>query len=227
MTPGLRDKGLIGYWTFDYANSGSISNNQTTGLKDSSGNNNNATSSNANGTGMAWVAGKVGSGAVSFDGVDDSIIAPRLGLELTQQVSVAAWVNINSWTANLNFLGYNNSGTDGYSLQIRNVSCPAGIYLLLSSGAGTATGPANASCGSWHHVVGTYDGSQIKIYMDGVLQASNPYTSAMTYSSGYLPFGIGGDSSRIRYLNGSLDDVRVYNRALSAAEIQAIYNATK
>lgn len=217
LTPGTRDRGLVGYWTFEEGSG--------TSVLDRSGNGNTGT---WGGTGTHYVAGKVGQYAGGFDGTgpNDYVNASGDVLKLTRQVSIAAWVNPTSWTQYLNIAGYNNPGTIGYSFQIRSAACPAGIYLMAAIPTGTAAGPASVSCDSWHHIVATYDGASIKIYLDGDYQNSTSDSDAMTYNSS-LPFAIGGDSSRGRWLDGFMDDVRVYNRALSAGEIKAIYDATK
>jgi hypothetical protein len=76
---------------------------------------------------------------------------------------------------------------------------------------------------TWTHVAGTANGSVAKSYMNGVEVGS--VAAGATYEGYSIPNNfIGGGHG---YFNGLIDDVRIYNRALSAAEIQAIYNATK
>ncbi|MBU4346419.1 MAG: hypothetical protein KKH29_03715, partial [Candidatus Omnitrophica bacterium] len=70
--PIYDETGLVGSWHFDGGTTGAIANATTAGLQDTSGNSNNGTASNVNGTGMAWTTGKA-DGAVSFDGVDDYV----------------------------------------------------------------------------------------------------------------------------------------------------------
>jgi hypothetical protein len=75
----------------------------------------------------------------------------------------------------------------------------------------------------WHHLVGTWDGATRRIYLDGVLFGSN--TSAGSDSSGDTQtLGIGGKPTYNNYgWSGGVYDARIYNRALTAAEISAIY----
>jgi len=84
-------RGLAGYWKMDGGVSGAIANNQTAGLGDSSGNNNNGTAGNLNGTGMAWAAGKA-SGAVNFDGTDDYVNAGNGASLNLISFTAEAWV---------------------------------------------------------------------------------------------------------------------------------------
>ena len=88
--------------------------------------------------------------------------------------------------------------------------------------AASATGLA---LNSWHHLVATYDGSNIKIYIDGALDVSAPYTA--TTPTNTNPFTIGGafEGGSPSFFQGLMDEVSVYNRALTAGEVEAIYNA--
>ena len=71
--------------------------------------------------------------------------------------------------------------------------------------------------GTWMHVAATYDGATIRLYYNGVEQASRAWSGSIGVND--TPLGIGGQSDGLRGLIGSIDDVRVYGRALSAAEI--------
>lgn len=80
--------------------------------------------------------------------------------------------------------------------------------------------------GNWHHIIGTFDGITRKLFVDSNNVVSNSdYTGKITASG--REFKLGYSDSGATYFNGLIDDVRIYNRALSAEEIQAIYNATK
>jgi len=83
------------------------------------------------------------------------------------------------------------------------------------------------STGTWHHIVGVRNGTTAYLYIDGQLQAqtTNAIVGGNVTTGGIsLKFGFLGGWGNY---NGLLDDVRIYNRVLSAAEIMAIYNATK
>ena len=82
------------------------------------------------------------------------------------------------------------------------------------------------SAGEWAHIIATYDGVTIKLYKDGNLLSSAVKDNTLSTST--TQFVIGArDDSYMDYFNGLIDDVRIYNRALSAAEILSLYNATK
>lgn len=75
----------------------------------------------------------------------------------------------------------------------------------------------------WSHCVGTYDGSVQKLYINGILAGSDNWVGSVDFDSGFYAEGIGGKSSDSSYMfNGKIDDVRIYNRALSEQEIQQL-----
>jgi len=81
-------------------------------------------------------------------------------------------------------------------------------------------GTTTISNNVWHHVVGTYDGSTMEVYVNGVLENSASHTGDIRAVNFVR---IGGHSWPTLYFNGLIDEVRIYNRALSSAEIQKHY----
>src|SRR5206468_9765383 len=75
------------------------------------------------------------------------------------------------------------------------------------------------------HLAGTYDGSAIKIYLNGNLESTLPWNNSIY--PGHADLGIGGTLIANSHWKGSIDEPALYNRALSASEIQAIYNAAQ
>jgi hypothetical protein len=80
---------------------------------------------------------------------------------------------------------------------------------------GTAALPTN----TWTHLAVTYDGAALRLYVNGVQVASLAQTGHLVTSAN--PLQIGGDSLYGQYFQGTIDEVRIYNQALSASEIQA------
>ena len=233
LMPSTRDQGLVGGWGFDGGTSGSISDNQTIGLKDSSGNNNNGTASNANGTGMAWVPGKVGLGAVSFDGVDDRVlVSDANSLDAGGAFTVSVWVKWNSFDSSRMIIekgdGSGNPQPCNYGLWGQNTRFEGYIgkngvdYNEIDSPSYVSMG---MQTGQWYHIAFTADGSNLKLYMNGSLVKSASETFAPVGNT--YPLRIAEGSYSNYPFNGLIDDVRIYNRALSATEIQAIYNNTE
>lgn len=135
-------------------------------------------------------------------------------------------------------------GLDGYQLFYRgvhptNTDLDGIVNFLVRAGGGSAankgtlwdvaTGTTNVADGNWHHLTGTYDGQQIKVYVDGNLEGTTAYTGGMTYDHPAPgPLRLSGrqwPSFPNGYYEGVMDEVEIYNRSLSSAEIQAIFNA--
>ena len=208
------DTSLVGYWPF----------NEGTGLTayDASGHGNNGALSASP---PAWITGKLG-GALSFNGSNNYVSYASSSGNVYGPITVAAWVYVNP---NSTYQFVIQRGTSG-----ANVNCQYSLYVVttnvlrFSIDAGANEYPANSSVltAGWYYVVGTWTGSgPAAIYINGV-NAGNSASVSGTQNS--ISNFIMGNSGGGGYpFNGYLDDVRVYNRALSAAEIQAIYNAQK
>jgi len=189
--------------------------NEGTGVQthDSSGQGNNGTLSNA-----TWTAtGKFGS-ALSFNGTSAWVtIADAASLHLTTGMTIEAWVNPTSGTGwRSAILKEAGSGLAWSLYTSNNGSRPAG-YAHVSSDV-AVTGTAAVPLSTWTHLAITYDGTALKMYVNGTLVRTTALSGAMATSTSALR--IGGNSIWGEYFRGLIDEVRVYNRALSAAEIQ-------
>lgn len=96
-----------------------------------------------------------------------------------------------------------------------------GVYLFDAAGS-TATGIPNMSTGTWHHLVTSYNGSnQTKIYIDGSLGGTKTRNGGTLNRTNLVTFSQGRDAPRTKLVN-----VRVFNRAVSASEVTALYQET-
>jgi hypothetical protein len=197
--------GLVAAYAFD-AGSG------TTAV-DSSGKGNTGTLSNA-----TWTsAGKFGS-ALSFNGTNARVNVPdSSSLHLTTAMTLEAWVNPSTVSSAWRDVIY--KGNDNYYLEGTSTSSgvPAGGGTLGGAGA-AAFGSGALPVNTWTHLAVTYDGSTIRVFVNGSQVGSQAATGAITSSTSQLQ--IGGDSVFSQYFKGSIDDVRVYNAALTAAQVQ-------
>ncbi len=197
-------------------------------------NNPNDIVSSINGTlinGATFAPGKVGN-AFSFDGVDAYILVPDSpGLAFPSAFTIETWVKTSgtpdySGVVEKVFeseLGGNNTG---FSLSFHYgglMRCDIGNG---SGGYSTALNPAVVTDGLWHHVAAVFTAisSTATLYVDGV---AGPATSISGFApSTSQPLYIGRDPAyTTRFFQGLLDEISIYNRALTATEIQAIYNA--
>ena len=176
-------------------------------------------------SGPAWTGGQFG-GALSFDGVNDLVQVPSdPSLDITDEITLAAWVNVRSFE---NWEGIITKGTTQASYGI-NVWGDRTIRFTVNWGSpagGVGRGAWNSRLtltpDTWHHVAVTYDGQTFRFYIDGVEDTYKPSPS-VRFGITDEPLTLGGDlPGQDEYLDGSIDDPRVYPRALSPAEIQTL-----
>jgi hypothetical protein len=168
-------------------------------------------------SGATWTTGIFGN-ALSYDSASNQFVAipnsPSLNGIINSIVSVAAWVNTSSATSQVIFSTWD--GTNGYQLWLNN-----GIPAIWSNGGGTLTASSSIADGKWHYVVGVWDGTNDYVYVDGVLRASGAGTFLSSSADNQIGTQCSGavSTSCNLYFNGTIDEVRVYGRALSAIEV--------
>ena len=175
--------------------------------RDSSGQSNTGTIA-----GATWTTnGKFGS-ALSFNGTSAWVtIADANSLDLTTGMTIEAWVNPSSGTGWRSVVLKETSGGLAYALySANNGSRPAG-YVHTHDDVGV-TGTAAVPLNSWTHLALTYDGATLRLYVNGILVRSTSGHGAAA-SAGALR--IGGNSVWGEYFRGLIDEVRIYNRALT------------
>jgi hypothetical protein len=165
--------------------------------------------------------GRFGS-ALSFDGVNDAVnIASNAALDLASGMTLEAWVKpsaIGGWRS---VIFKERTGSLSYALFASDTAgFPAGDVFANAEVAAPAT--AGLPVGSWRHLTMTWDGTTVKTYVDAAEVGTMPAPGALVTSTGQLR--IGGDSIRNGWFNGLIDEVRIYNRALTPAEIQVDMN---
>ena len=213
--------GLVGHWTFDgqYLN--------TTTSTDTSGSNNNGTLTGANGKPLP-TAGKLGQ-ALSFDGVDDVIsMAANSNYAFgTGNFAISQWVYVAQAAdvqQNAGLVSHYNGAS--WFTEIKPVATNTyGFY----TGSVHVDSTVAITYGQWVHFAVVREGTgtnQTKMYVNNVLATS--FTNATNYTATTNKLWLGNinfDSYPTQYrFKGSLDDVRVYNRALSANEVLQLYN---
>jgi prepilin-type N-terminal cleavage/methylation domain-containing protein len=221
IDPLFSTTGLVGYWPFEEGSGSSTA--------DASGNGNGGT---WNGSTPYYSGGKVGTYAGDFNGSSFIGLNNPSALQITAAISASAWVyptalpNYQRIIANYNGGSVNNgpfvlsqNGSDGINCNLGSPNFFAGVNSPTNSFGTTNT---------WYDVTCTYSGSLLAVYINGVLEATTTTSGSLSYSYGYPWFiGTAGSSTATvaNKFSGLIDDVRVYSRALSASEVQALYNA--
>jgi hypothetical protein len=194
---------------------------------DSSGNGNNGTLLN----GPTWTTGKSG-GALNFDGSNDTLV---IGNSSTVNAAIAS-VTVAAWV-------YRNANQAGYRAVVSrelNSTYYEHYYLGFEDGqyrwfVNTTSGYSNlalggaAPVGQWVHLVGTYDGATVSLYANGVLEFSTPHSGTFATDTTGITIGASyNDASHVpsEGLNGKVDEVNIYAYALTAQQVQQLYQAT-
>ena len=231
LTPRTRDLGLVGYWKMDEALWLSDCSSPT--VQDSSGYGNHGKAC-PNGQGPVTAPGKVGN-AGSFDGTDDYVDCGNdESLNITDAITIEAWIYVSGFgTPNRNYIVNKGGSSLIYSIAVDGPSPKfVGRVYTTTHNHNVIRTTATFSLNQWYHVVFTRDTTNgLRLFVNGVNEAVT-VVEGVKNPSGFItisanPLEMGKYPSAGYYHNGLIDDVRIYNRALSAEEIQAIYNATK
>ena len=196
--------GLVAAYAFDEGTGTSVT--------DASGNNNTGSV-----VGATWTPSGKSGNALSFNGTSSRVDIPNsASLQLTTGMTLEAWVNPTTVTQKWRDVIY--KGNDNYYLAATSSSAgkPAGAATV--GGANTkALGAGPLTVGTWTHLAATYDGTAVRLYVNGTQVGTKAVTGSITTSTN--PLQIGGDSIYGQFFSGTIDEVRVYNTALDAGQI--------
>jgi hypothetical protein len=203
---------LVGHWAMEESSGATV-------LIDSSSYGNDA---NVSGS-LVKVTGQRGH-AQEFDGlVDYALVPDDVSLDITSAITLAAWIKPSKLGTQYIIKKATQGGIDGYELSLSlggivfvrfNQATSGNTYRINS----TVTYPTDGN--TWMHIAATYDGTEIKIYINGTLDNSVTITTSIATND--LSLSIGAQSDGVYPLQGAIDDARVYNYALSQTEIQAL-----
>ena len=205
--------GLVGAWAFGEGTG--------TTTADVSGNGNVGTI-----TGASWsTQGRYGN-ALSFNGTSSVVRVPSSSsLDPGGAMTLEGWVkptaSLSGWRTVLQ------RQPDAYYLNASSGAGdlrPAGGGTFGSGSSGTLIGPTAIPINTWTHEALTYDGTTMRLYINGVEAANKPQSGAVQSSTN--PLWIGGNQPYGEYFQGLLDEIRVYKRALTPAEIQSDMNTS-
>jgi hypothetical protein len=196
--------GLVAAYSFN-AGTGTV-------LADVSGHGNNGTIN-----GATWTTGHDGQ-ALSFNGSSNVVVVnDSASLDLTSGATFEAWVRptaaMSGWKAILQ------KQTDAYFLNANTDSNHVAVGGTFGGVCCTVLqSPSALVVNQWTFVVGTYDGATLRLYVNGTQVSSQAKTGALQVTA--TPLRIGGDTYSGEFFRGLIDNLRIYNRALSATEIQ-------
>ncbi len=219
--------GLIGYWKFDEATVG------TTAM-DSVGTNH-GTFSASKPTRSTDVPGPLAgksTASLAFDGTANELVLPAAAFANwtpTTSFSISVWVNVAAFKGWVGIIANEPAAPNACGLYVSAEVQPPNAAAILNGFAfeSNELGPATVAklvpmpLGTWHHVAIVQDAAHAQsIYVDGVAAVA---TRAPQHCEGTSPFHIGSPDGVGGFFQGSLDDVRFYSRALTPAEVSALY----
>ncbi len=206
--------GLVGYWDLDEGSG--------TSSYDASGNSNNITLTNSP-TRQSGQNCKSG-GCISFNGTNNYLTGGTNSLDITNNFTISAWVKLGNF--NNQYVLTKRAGTgDNYALiygylNANKFSLWSDFTVNARVALTTAVNDTN-----WHHIAFTYDGATVNGYLDGALNVTSAQSFSLQTNSS--TFNVGTSTGVADFLNGSLDDIQIYNKALSATDISNLYNLIK
>jgi hypothetical protein len=216
--------GLVGYWPF----SGNAN--------DESGNGNNGTNSGATLTTDRF--GNANS-AYDFDGVNNYIeVLSSPSLCVSSEYTISGWVNVTNFDSG----GFpyqpaiiskiaNGDWNGGYEIRVLNNAANTGSYFATSGIIGgnfININQDNHNINQWYHLVVAYNGNEIKLFINNTIVASTLTTGSLQTSNIPLRFGRRGGAGIYNcWYSGKIDDVGIWNRALTQEEITNLYNANQ
>jgi hypothetical protein len=214
--------GLVAYWSFDstYVNG--------TTLFDQSGNMNNATAFST-----TSVPGEIGQ-ALYFNGSSSSIqVTPSSStqaFDLIGDLSFSLWVQTTNSTRDEALISKYTAAGSGFGYVLRTtpggtVELQLGNNNVVASTISVATDVTRINDGNWHHVAVVVTlGSSVAFYVDGQLSSTYPLNSVPAVAVTSFEMGITSIATSGTYFTGSMDEVRIYNRALSASDVASLFH---
>ena len=155
--------------------------------------------------------------AMSFNGTNYSSIAHSSSLNIANSITIAYWIKPSSTTGLAYLVG---KGAILFS-RIYSEKIEFGVHRF--TGWQVITSVSSVSINTWYHIALVYNGANMLIYIDSVQEPSRALSGTIDTSNSTLYIGTNPWAPAEDRYSGSLADVRIYNRALSASEVKALY----
>lgn len=200
----INNQGLVGSWHF----------NEDTSEKafDMSSMGNDGV---INGSTALSTNGRFGNGFYGDGTSSNKVVIPNHdSINMTNSLSIEAWVNFSSSRIGGIVTRMNSTGTYASSYAMFQIGRKIRFYLYKDSSVYTWTTDTDLPLNTWHHVVSTWDGSTTKVYINGKLDMT-PGTLASPIDPSYYSLSIGGYPNDVYLFDGKIDEVKLYNRALT------------
>ena len=179
-----------------------------------------------------WVTGIGGSYAIDLNGTSQYALVPDdASLDIADQITILAWIRPEQYATQDLIKKATNGAVNGYELSLATTKSDASsqrAFFRINQASNGDTYRINATSmypidGTWMHVAATYDGSTMRLYINGVEEAHS-VVPVPSIELNNVALSMGAQSTPSRYFKGWMDDARVYHRALSPEEIRAIIN---
>src|SRR3989344_2379903 len=212
-----KDTGLVGYWHFDEGTA--------TSTYDASGLSNTGSS-----TAVTWQSGtncKAG-GCINFNGTSDYVLVNNASVLQPSSLTILAWIKTSATTQTgcVAAKQLETSTNDSYALYANSGK----MTMCVGAIGGSCVGSSDANnlpSNTWTHFSGVFDGNNTYLYKNGMQIDSDARVITIGYDSNPLYIGADSDNSVVTpetcWFDGTIDEVRVYNRVLTAAEILNMY----
>lgn len=212
--------GLVGYWPF------------CGNANDESGNGNNGTNNGATLTADRFGNANSAYGLATLtDNISVNNVVPSFN---NNALSVSLWMKFPT-QYNQSSLALVKNGTpytNGFDVAIDQNNAAYGVnnYLvvfLVGNGVSVSFISNQSELGAWSNIVSTYDGSNIKIYLNGILKATQSFNQSMNIPNNNLVFGSWDNPTTPAVSSRQIDDIGIWNRALTQEEITNLYNVNQ
>ncbi len=208
--------GLVGHWTLDEKANSTLGDSSPSGNDGTWVDNDNNLINEEAGSGVY-------AGALTFDGIDDQVqLGMNPDINITDNtLSISAWVRRATPTSVGPIMQNGNAGSNGYALGLDG-PCPTANHVHIAKfGVADSCFAGFPADTEWHHLVAVMSTSGVEAYVDGVSLGSNANTTAL--NSATNPGFIGANDDQNNFFGGAIDDVRVYDRALTAEDVATLY----